>query len=148
MSKKNKVMEALLTSNVNLNSEDLMWINSHLPNDEGMGKHKKVYKFDHNSDNLFTSIGITDEVAMQAAEVFAEATKNLLMKDDYSMSNAVEEILNNSTDIPHFEALLVSKVLRNSVDNIQEAKGAMGDLPRALAQLLRVMKKREDNNED
>jgi hypothetical protein len=143
MSKKQKVMEALLTSDVNLNKEDLLWINSHLPNEEGTGQYKKIYKFDHDAENLFVSIGITDEIAQNVASVFAGATKNLLTRKDYNMSMAVEEVLNNSSEIPYFEALIVSKLLRDSIDKIQEETEA---LPKTLLEILKELRKR--NNED
>ena len=134
-------MEALLTSNVNLDSDDLMWINSHLPDNDGMGQYKKQYKFKHDQDDLFKCLGITESTARKVADVFAEATKNLMTKDNYNLSNGVEEILNNASEIESFEALIVSKLLKDSVDRISEMSSSS-----ALMDLLKMMRKRKGDD--
>lgn len=148
MSKKQKVMEALLNSDVNLNKEDLMWISSHLPGDDTMGSYKKTYNFNHKRDDLFGSIGMTEENAKTISAVFAEATKNALLKDDYYLSNAVEYVLNNASDVEGFEALLVSKVLREGLETftnkVDDATGSM----QALLQMLKMMKNKDNDNQD
>jgi len=145
MSKKQKVMEALLTSNVTLNSQEIMWIASHLPNEgDAEGEHKKVYTFDHTKEDLFKCMGVTEDQVLQTADIFGNATKKLLMNENYYISNAVEEILNKSYEVENFQALIVSKLLRESLDHLSEEQ----NIPRLLAQMIKSMKKRQDRDEE
>jgi len=148
MSKKQKVMEALLTSDVNLNSEDLIWISSNLPSDDTMGDYRKVYNFNHKRDDLFGSINLSHENAKKIAEIFSEATKNALLKDNYYLSNAVEYVLNNASDIEGFYPLIVSKVLREGIETFTNKVDDASDAIKSLTDLLKIMKDKPKDDQD
>lgn len=67
------------------------------------------------------------------------------MNENYYISNAVEEILNKSYQVENFQALIVSKLLRESLDHLTEEQ----NIPKLLAQMLKgIRRKRKDEDED
>jgi hypothetical protein len=127
---KQKIMEALLESNSNLTKEEIMWAASNLPDTEESGSFKVQDKmvFDHNAVDFFDCIGITETESTKVAEVFTAATKKLLLTENFLVSQAVEYIMEETTDIKAFNALIVSKLLKDSIDKIMSKDSPIKDI--------------------
>lgn len=127
---KQKIMEALLESNNTLTKEEIMWAASNLPDSTEKGNFQMQEKmvFNHDADDFFTSIGITETETARIAQVMTDATKNLLTKENYLISQAVEYIMHETTDIKGFNALIISKILKDSIDKVMSKDSPVKDI--------------------
>lgn len=143
---KQKIMEALLDSNHNLTKEEIMWAASHLPNNTEPGEHKKttsVYVYDHEKEDLFDAIGCDRADAELAADIMTDVTKKIAMKENYKISNGIEEIMTRAEGINGFFPLILSKVLRETLERIEER-----ELPKELLKFLKYVRKKSKEDDD
>jgi len=123
-------MEALLESNSNLTKEEIMWAASNLPDTAESGSFKVQDKmvFNHDAESFFDSIGITEPETVKIAEIFADATKKLLLKENYVVSQAVEHVMTETENIKAFNALIISKLLKDGIDKVFSKDSPMNEI--------------------
>lgn len=142
MEKKKKIMEALLSANNNLSKEEIMWAASHLPTTNENGDYGMTSSilpnFKHEASDMFEALSITKEDAEKAAEVMSHVTRDVMCKKEYRFSHAVEDAIKNGMEVNGFFALLVSKTIKDAVDEVQR---------KSLTDLMKKLKRGDDADE-
>lgn len=144
---KQKIMEALLESSNPLTKEEIMWAASHLPTSEEKGKETVAHIFDHSKKDLFKALGCDQSDADKVVEVLANVTRKVATKENYNLSHGVEETIERGQDIKGFFPLIISKIIRDAIEHVQEKGNQMPDSLMKLIKLLEKKKKEFGNEE-
>lgn len=149
---KQKIMEALLNSDSDISKEEIMWVASHLPNSSEKGEHKTVIGssliYNHSESNIYKALGLDESEGERTADLLAKITKKCAFEDHYKMSNAIEEIMEKSQDIPGFFPLIVIKILKDTLERLETKHFGGSDGEKALMMLLKEMQKRSKKRDD
>ncbi len=144
-------MEALLNSNADISKEDIIWAASHLPETSEKGEHSAShghnFVYDHSQKNLYKAIGIDESDAEKTGKLLTVVTKKCALEDEYKLSHAIEEIMDKSQEIPGFFPLVLSKVLKDALEDLEQ-KHLGGAIPKELLKLLKEMKRKSEEGDD
>lgn len=148
---KQRIMEVLLTSNNNLSKEEILWVASHLPETTEKGDHGSsvghTYTYDHEKKSLYEAIGVDASDGDKTAELLSRITRKCALEKHYSISNAIEDTLNECADIKGFFPLILSKVYRDALEKL-EHKFMEDEMPKELLKFIKAMRKRDEESGD
>ena len=142
MEKKIKVMEALLSCSNGLSKEEILWAESHLPNEKGgvpseLGPNS-VIRFNHDAKTITEAMGIGEDEFDNASKLIAESIKNAP-----KLSIAIEKIIQNANKCPRFYEVLVLKAVndcqRHFEDVMDKRVKHLGGISEHLDQIKKMM---------
>lgn len=143
-------MEALLNSNSDISKEEIIWAATNLPDTDQKGEYSAkstAFVYNHESTSLYEAVGIDDGDAEKTMKLLSIVTKKCALEDNYKVSHAIEEIMTKSQDIKGFFPLVLSKVIRDALEHLEEKH--MGEaIPKELLKLLKQMRRKSEENGD
>lgn len=141
---KQKIMEALLSSNNDLSKEEILWASSNLPDDDKIGNyHTGKFVIDHSKETLHQVFNIPADQVDKISKILADATRKHLTEDDFKLSMAVEEVLNKSEDVPFLYPMLIAKTLKDATEKMMESS-----VPKHLIDLIKILTKKTKDEDD
>lgn len=111
-------MEALLDSE-NLTREEILWAESHLPNNDSFGNERPSYHFRHDKENFMEAMNIPESDLKKAVEILSNITKNVMTKENYRMTHAIEDILNNIDKYIALLPIIISKTIHDAINDVK-----------------------------
>jgi len=141
MEKKIKVMEALLSCNNGLSKEEILWAESHLPNEKGVASElgpNSVIRFNHDANTITEAMGIMEEDFNNASELIVESLKN-----SPKVSMAVEKVIQEARNCPRFYEVLVLKAVNDCQRHFEDKAKTLGGLSDQLDKIKKMMEELE-----
>jgi hypothetical protein len=138
MEKKIKVMEALLSCSNGLSKEEILWAESHLPNEKGnvaseLGPNS-VIRFNHDAKTITEAMGVSEDDFTNASELIVESLKN-----SPKVSMAVEKVIQEANKCPRFYEVLVLKAVNDCKSHFEEKAKHLGGLSDQLDKIKKMM---------
>jgi hypothetical protein len=137
MEKKIKVMEALLSCSNGLSKEEILWAESHLPNENGkkctIGPNS-VVRFNHDANTINEAMNISVSNMEDVADLIATS-----VRDSPKLSIAVEKVIQNAHAVPNFWEMLALKAVKDCHDHFASKMKGLEQLPDHLEQIKKMM---------
>jgi hypothetical protein len=138
MEKKMKVMEALLSCSNGLSKEEILWAESHLPNEKGgvaseLGPNS-IIRFNHDAKTITEAMGVSEDDFSNASELIVDSLKN-----SPKVSMAVEKVIQEANNCPRFYEVLVLKAVNDCQRHFEDRTKHLGGLSDQLDKITKMM---------
>ena len=137
---KTQIAEVLFDSSVKLSKDALLWAMSNLPDNKNIGKHttRKSSRFNHDAENVYEAVGISEEKAKDLAAKMAKQIGRVV-KEDVKVSNIVEGVMDEIEEEPEMLKLIVVKTVQDALEHA-EGFGKISEM----AKMMKFLKKLKD----
>lgn len=132
-----KIMQALLSADNGLTKEEILWADSHLPNESGskptIGPNSSLH-YNHDANTIHEAMNVNVSEMEDVADLVVESVKN-----SAKLSMAVEHIIQNAHSIPKFWEILALKAVKDCHDHFASKMKGLEQLPDHLQQIKKLM---------
>jgi hypothetical protein len=160
ISKKNKILQSLWSSDgyfAGLTNEDIIYISSHLPDEDGVGAFSQIEDdssaFDHSKKDYVSACGLKPKDLEEFIDTLKEFSTT---EHEHAVSSIIQEISNYSKKSAkgnrvvaliayrHLEASAVKDRMKDMLGDL----GSLGGGGSPSEDILRIIKKLKDLNKD
>lgn len=136
MGNKIKVMQVLLNADNELTTAEILWADSHLPNESGKSTigPNSTMRFNHDANTIHEAMNISVSNMEDVADLIATS-----VKDSPKLSIAVEKIIQNAHAVPNFWEMLALKAVKDCHDHFASKMKGLEQLPDHLEQIRKMM---------
>lgn len=147
---KSEIAEALFDSSVKVSREALVWAMSNLPDGKNKGSYSVGGKlsydknFDHEQENIWAAVGISEEETQHLGEIMVEQLKKI-SEPNGRVSIVVESVINAIEKHPNLIKLIAVKTVQDALEYAQTAS-EMSDMQKMMKmmKLIDKLKRKQD----